>query len=441
VALVSFAVVAPLATDMYLPGLPELSGELHAPPLLIQLSLTMFLVGFAVGQLIFGAVSDSRGRRVFLLGGSALFTLFTAACALAPDGYTLVGFRILEGLAGGGITVVGRAVVTDVLDGLAAARTFGTMAVLGGLAPVVAPVFGGVILAYASWRVVFGVVAATGACMLLAALLFVPESLPRPDRHPGGLRATGARMADLLTDRQFFAFCMTASLAMAGFFTYLAASSFVLTRVYGVSEERYTAIIAVNALASTATGVAFRLGVGRWRAESFLRVGLGTSLAGAATLALLGLVRAAPLAAAWGSTFLLMAGLGMALPALITLGQQAGAAFPGSASALQGSLQMGVGAALTPLTGLLGQGSVIPMAGMIALFLVLALGVEQWRRRVLPPPSGGVPVPVCAQTTGAFTAVAGVGTEPAGTGSIHRSRGSRYGRGMPGVDRRHCRPW
>src|SRR5690349_11183905 len=193
--------ISPLATDAYLPALPALQRSLDTSAAVAQLSLTAFLVGLALGQLLVGPVSDASGRRPVLVLGSLAFAALSVLCAMAPTGPLLVVARLLEGLAAGGGVAAGRAVISDHYSGSAAAERYGTLASVTLLAPVIAPPVGSVILTFGSWRTVFAALAAFGLVMAAGVLARVPESLPRSDRQGGSLRATAARMADLLRDR------------------------------------------------------------------------------------------------------------------------------------------------------------------------------------------------------------------------------------------------
>src|SRR3954447_7979783 len=184
-ALILVTGISPLATDAYLPALPALQSSLGTSAAMAQLSLTAFLVGLALGQLLIGPVSDASGRRPVLVLGSVAFAALSVACALAPTGPSLVAARWLQGLAAGGGAAAGRAVVSDHFSGSGAAKRYGTLASVSLLAPVLAPPAGSVILAVGSWRTVFAVLGLVGAAMVLSVLAWIPESLPAEARQGG----------------------------------------------------------------------------------------------------------------------------------------------------------------------------------------------------------------------------------------------------------------
>jgi MFS transporter, DHA1 family, multidrug resistance protein len=374
-ALILVTGISPLATDAYLPALPALQRSLSTSASMSQLTLTAFLVGLALGQLLIGPVSDATGRRPLLLWGSAAFAGVSLACAAAPNGPLLVGARLLEGLAAGGGVATGRAVVSDHFSGTEAAQRYGTLASVSLLAPVLAPPAGSLILAVGSWRTVFAVLAAVGLAMVAAVLARVPESLPRSQRQGGSLADTGRRVLDLLHDGPYMRHVVVQAFATMGFFTYIGGSSFALQTVYGIGEGRYALVFTVNAIAMVITSVGFRLLVARTGAARLRLTGLGlagTAAAGLLVVALLGTGRVPWLAVPWGLLSLLTAGMGLMIPASTALAQEAGRRSGGTAAALSGGLIFLAGASVTPLTGVLGYGTLLPMGLLMTGFFALS---------------------------------------------------------------------
>ena len=189
--LASLAAVAPVATDLYLPGFPEIAADLHVTPSAVQLTLTSFLVGLAFGQLVMGPMSDRLGRRGPLVVSASVCVAAGVVCAVAPNLPVLVLARLVQGFAGAGGMVIGRAIIADVVTGRAAARAFTLMITVGGVAPVLAPLVGGLLADPVGWRGMLWTVAALCAAMLLGVLLVVPETHPADVR-----RASGATVRD-----------------------------------------------------------------------------------------------------------------------------------------------------------------------------------------------------------------------------------------------------
>ena len=181
--------VPPFATDMYTPAFPRVTSDLDTSASLVGLTLTTFFLGMALGQLLGGPLSDQRGRRTPLIVGGLICTLGAVGCAVAPSIGFLIVFRVVQGFGGGLAAVVARAVVVDVAKGDLLAKVMSIMMALGGLAPMVAPVVGGAVLTLGgTWRTVFWILVGFGLLMMITAIVFVPESLPRERRHGGGLR-------------------------------------------------------------------------------------------------------------------------------------------------------------------------------------------------------------------------------------------------------------
>lgn len=376
VALAVVAGVGPFATDTYLAGLPDLRESLHTTAAVAQLTLTAFIAGLAMGQLLLGALSDALGRRGLLLVTTSAFTLLTAGCAMAPTGPLLVVARLLEGLAAGGGIVVARAVITDSYEGRAAAVRFGTIASLTVLGPIVAPALGGLVLTFGTWRAVFAGISAFGVLMVVAVAVGVPESLPVERRHPPGLRQIGARLADLARDWSFMRHVAVYCFAAAGFFSYIGGSVFVLRTAFGVGSGTYSMVFATNAAAMAGTSALFRAFVARTGPARLRSIGITTSTCGAVgLLATAVFVPDAPLALPWVLFCVVVAGTGLTLPATTALAQEAGRRSAGTASSLQGGLGFLTGALVAPLTGFIGYQSLLPLALAMTVFYLASSGL------------------------------------------------------------------
>ena len=376
-ALVLLTGVSPLATDAYLPGLPALQNSLHTSAATAQLTLTAFLIGMALGQLITGPISDSTGRRPIVLLSAVLFMALSALCAVVSSAPLLVVLRLLEGAAGGGMVAAGRAMVSDTSRGAEAARRYGTLSSVTLLAPVLAPPIGSTILAVGSWRTVFAGLGLTGVAMVVAALR-LDETLPPAARQGSSVGATVRRISDLSTDWSYMRHVAVQAFATMGFFVYIGGSAFALQTVYGISQGRYAEVFTVNAITMVVTSALFRAMVVRLGAARLRVAGLALAATGATALlitALLGTQALPSLAAPWVSFSLVTAGMGLSIPASNVLAQEAGRRSGGTASALFGGLLFLAGSAVTPLTGVLGYHSLTPMALLMFGFFACAWAV------------------------------------------------------------------
>ena len=366
--------VSPFATDMYIPALPAIARDLGTTPGAVQLSLTAFLVAFAVGQLLVGPVSDGIGRRPLLVAGTALFALASVGCALAPDVVTLVVARVAQGLAGAAGAVAGRAMVSDVTSGTRMAKVFGTLAAINAIGPVVAPLAGGAVLTIGTWRLMFVVLAVLGAVFFVAVVLRFRETLP-PERRGGvGFAANGRRIRELLAIPRFRAYVLSGVLSTVGFFAYIATSSFVFQSEYGFSEGLYTLVFATNASMMIITTLLFGRLVGRVTEDALLTLGLVVGTLGATAVVVSAILDLGPVPV-WCALAVVTAAWGFVLPAAMTRTQHVGSAHPGTAAALQGGLTFGIGGLGTPLAGALG-GTALAMGGVMAALMAAAVVVQ-----------------------------------------------------------------
>ncbi|MBX9393002.1 multidrug effflux MFS transporter [Streptomyces sp. TRM72054] len=355
----------PLAMDMYLPALPEVTRSLHAPAATVQLTLTACLAGMAFGQLVVGPMSDRWGRRRPLLAGLAVYVVATALCALAPTVETLVAFRLVQGLAGAAGIVIARAVVRDLYDGMAMARFFSTLMLISGVAPIVAPLIGGQILRVTDWRGVFVLLTVLGVLLAGVVWFRLPETLPAKERHSGGVGEALGSMRRLLADLPFTGYMLAGGFAFAALFAYISASPFVVQEIYGASPQTFSLLFGLNSIGLVAAGqINGKVLVGRVRLDRVLAVGLGIVVLAATALLLMSLgvfgeVGLAPVAAA---LFVLMSAMGITLPNTQALALMRVRHAAGSASALLGTSSFLIGAIASPLVGIAGEHTAVPMA-------------------------------------------------------------------------------
>ncbi|MEU0445051.1 multidrug effflux MFS transporter [Streptomyces tendae] len=373
----SLTATPPLAMDMYLPALPEVTRSLTAPAATVQLTLTACLAGMALGQIVVGPMSDKWGRRRPLLAGLAVYVVATALCAVAPNVETLVAFRLVQGLAGAAGIVIARAVVRDLYDGVAMARFFSTLMLISGVAPVVAPLIGGQILRVTDWRGVFVVLVVVGVVLGVVVWARLPETLPVEERHAGGVGDTLRAMRGLLADRAFTGYMLAGGFAFASLFAYVAASPFVMQEIYGASAQTFSLLFGLNSIGLVVVGqINGKILVGRVRLDRVLGLGLVIVIAAATVLLLMSLgvfgeVGLGPVAAV---LFVLMSAMGISLPNTQALALMRVKTSAGSASALLGTSSFLIGAVASPLVGIAGEDTAVPMAVVQLVAAVMALG-------------------------------------------------------------------
>ncbi|MEV0156587.1 multidrug effflux MFS transporter [Micromonospora sp. NPDC050686] len=371
VLLGALTAVGPLSLDMYLPAFPAMTRDLGTDQAQIQLSLTTCLVGLALGQLVTGPLSDRWGRRGPVLAGMIAYALLSLACAAVPDATALAAARLGQGFAGGMGVVVARAVVRDLFAGRAAAKYFSRLTLVFGVAPVAAPGVGSLVLRFGSWRTVFVTLAVIGALLAVAVARWLPETLPAHRRTTAGAAGTLRAMRSLFADRVYLGYALTQALAFAGLFAYISGSSFVFQDVFGVSGTAFSLIFGLNALALVGLGQANARLLDRSGPRPLLIGALAAGAVAAAGVlagALLGSVLLVAVA-----LFAFVGSLGMVTPNSTALGLDRHAHHAGTAAALMGGVQSVVGALAAPLVGLGGEGSALPMAGVLAAAAALSV--------------------------------------------------------------------
>ncbi|SFE13517.1 MFS transporter, DHA1 family, bicyclomycin/chloramphenicol resistance protein [Actinopolyspora alba] len=361
----------PLTIDMYVPALPELTRELGATSAQGQLTLTAVLLGLAFGQLVAGTLSDSVGRRKPLLVGLGVYFATSVLCALSGDVYALTALRFLQGFGAAAGMVIARASVRDLYSGVEASRFFSSLMLVTGLAPILAPVIGGQVLNFTTWRGVFVVLASFSVVLFLVTVLALPETKPRRWRQPLRPGSTARIFGGLLSSPSFLGNALAAGLAMAAMFAYISGSSYVLQDIYGLSPQAYSLAFGSNALGLVAGGQINARLVGRIATESQLLLCALSAAAVAGLLLVVTVSAGLPLPFLLVALFVMISSLGFVMPNTTMLVLAERQEVSGSASALLGVLQFVVGALAAPLVGLGGVGSALPMA-LVMFGVVLA---------------------------------------------------------------------
>ncbi|MGX2997563.1 multidrug effflux MFS transporter [Streptomyces sp. JNUCC 64] len=355
----------PLSMDMYLPALPQVTGVLGASAATVQLTLTACLAGMALGQLVVGPMSDKWGRRRPLMIGMLVYVLATAACAVAPTVETLIVFRLVQGLAGSAGIVIARAVVRDLYEGVAMARFFSTLMLISGVAPIIGPVIGAQVMRFTDWRGVFWVLAVVGVLLTLLVRFRLPETLEPARRHGGGVLAALRTMRGLLADKPFAGHTLAGGFSFAALFAYVSASPFVVQEIYGASPQTFSLLFGLNSVGLVIMGqINGRLLVGRVSLDRVLTAGLTVIALAALALLLItaGVFGETGLVPVATALFVLMSAMGLVLPNTNTLALQRAGHAAGSASALIGTSSFLIGAIASPLVGIAGEDTAVPLA-------------------------------------------------------------------------------
>ena len=377
----ALAAMGPFSVDMYLPAFPALGESLAATPGAVQATLAVYFLGMAAGQVFYGPVADRFGRRGPLFAGLGLFAAASALCALAPDIQSLTAARLAQALGGCSGMVIARAVVRDVTDERGAVRLMASLMLVMGVAPIVAPIIGGALLPVFGWRGIFWLLALYGAAMVAVIAFLLPETLPAERRRRDGLAATLRIWAGLLRNARFMGHALAGGFIIGGMFAYIIGSPFVFMELHGVAPGHYGFYFGANAVGIIVTGqVASRLAQRREPAR-LLPMVLNVALVAALALLVIGATGLFGFAGIVVALFFYVAMIGGVMPLTVALGMGPHGAVAGNASALMGTLQFGIGAAVGGLLGVLQDGTALPMAAVIA-----ACAVAGWTaRRVLAP--------------------------------------------------------
>ncbi|MFF5093764.1 MULTISPECIES: multidrug effflux MFS transporter [Actinosynnema] len=364
--------LGPLSIDAYLPAFPDMAKEFGAGESQIQLSLTTFIIGLSVGQLLIGPLSDSIGRRKPLLFGIGSYVVLSLVCALAPTATALAAFRLLQGLGVAAGFVVAMAVARDRFSGLAMAKFMSLIMLVNGLGPMLAPVLGGQVLRYASWRATFVVLAVVAVVLLVLMAVGLKETLPPEKRRPLDLGGTLRVFGGLLTDRVFVGYVLASAFALGAIFGYVSGSSFVLQGVFGLSPQEFSLVFALNSGGIFIAGVINTALTGRIMPRGLLRIGLSTAVAAGIALVVAGLVGGG-LVTFLVPLFLVTCSIGLLMPNAATLAMARHPEAAGSSSALLGVSQFLMGGLMAPVVGAGGSSSVLPLALVMAACTALAL--------------------------------------------------------------------
>lgn len=365
---------SPLAMDLYLPGLPELQQDLHTSTSLAQVTITASLLGLALGQVIVGPWSDRIGRRKPLLWGTIAFALSSAAIVFAPNIWVLIILRLVQGLAGSTGIVLSLAVITDLFTGKTLTQQIAINQTINGVFPVLAPVFGGIIIAWADWQMTFWVLAVLGVILFAGVLFSLPETLPAEKAAPQEKQSVVAGFGKLFKQRQFVLFALTQAFMTAALFAYISGSSFVLQKIFGLSVTTFVIVYAING-----AGIAFMSSMsGRWAAK----FGEYTALKWFIRVAFIGglwlLATAFMPKSIWmilPPLFIVVSTVGGIISLTTALGMQGQQENAGSASALLGLARYALGGLMSPIVGLFGKTTYLPMAVLIVVVQVIGVSI------------------------------------------------------------------
>ena len=369
--------MGPFVTNFYLPALPQLTTVFSTTSSAIQMSLTLCLIGLAIGQLFIGPISDKYGRKMPLIVSMVIFSLATLCCLLTTDIYIFLACRFLQGLSGAGGIVISKSVASDLHTGKELVHFFAVLGCVQGIAPICAPFLGGLLLSISDWQGIFYTLFGIG---IVLSLIFIPfhESLPDERRQKGSIYSGLKHYKAFFTHKEFMVYMVILTLTQGILFIYISSSTFIFQQTYGLSALLYGVCFGLNSLAIMAGSLfagrigdpARALNVGEWGA--FIAV-IASAACIAAQLPFL-LIELS----IWAMLFF----MGIIFTMATTLALDLERNNAGSASALIGFFSFLAGGIAAPITGM--GNMLYSTAGILAVFGLLLLGAGYYRRHKLP---------------------------------------------------------
>ena len=369
------AAYGPFAVDMYLPAFPTIAAQLGTSVGKVQLTLAAFIVGLAVGQVLWGTLSDHVGRRVPLLCGCLISGAVSSVIATTHSIDMLIVARFLMGLGGSAGLVISRAIVRDLFEEREAARFYSMMMVISGVGPIVSPFLGTLLLTQFNWRAIFWTMTIFGALCALAVLWLIPETLPRESRMRGHVADVFRGYGRILVNGRFFTPAMAVGCNTAMLFTYLANSSFVFIQLYKIPLTLFSFLFSLNAVGCYIGSQSNRILLRHFDSEALLRKALGVNFCTGLLLIVCARTGFGGFPLFFAGLFLCITMAGVIFPNGTAMTMQPFATEAGTASALLGVLQFTLGAAAGALAGIFNNGTALPMALQIACFALVARSI------------------------------------------------------------------
>jgi MFS transporter, DHA1 family, multidrug resistance protein len=376
----TLASMGPFTIDMYLPSFPTIVEAFDTTASFVQVSLTASLLGIGLGQLVLGPMSDVYGRKKPLLIALIVYFIASLLCVFSPSIGFFIAARFIQGFAASSGIVLSRAIVRDVYSGRELTKFFALLMLINNLAPILAPVFGGGVLAFTDWKGIFVVLSVIGLVLFAAVMWKMDETLPEHSRVPSNLSNTLKNFMSLLKNREFMGYAMAQGFIMAGIFAYVAGTPFVYQNIYEVSPQMFSLLFGMNGIGLIiGTQTVGRL-TGVLTEKQFLEIGLLLSISSGTALLIAVLVNG-PLLSIIIPIFFFVMSIGVIATSSFSLAMESQGHIAGSASALLGLLPFILGAITAPLVGVAGEETAIPMGAIIFVSALIAVLSYVWLAR------------------------------------------------------------
>lgn len=376
----SLTAFGPLSMDMYLPALPIVTADMQTTASLAQLSLTACLLGLASGQLIFGPLSDMKGRRQPLVFTLIAYATASLLCAFSPNIWIFVAMRFIQGFSAAAGIVIARASARDLYNGKELTKFMAMLALVSGAAPILAPIFGGAVLNWFDWPYIFVMLCLIGLVMFLGVIFLLPETLPEERRAKASLFGIFQAFGGLLKDNVFLKIAFIQGFNSMAMFAYIAGSPFVLQNIYHVTPQQFSLIFAMNGIGIIAAAQITGKLANKVDEGKLLFAGVTLSLIGSSLVFIVALLHL-PLWIIIFSLFLAVSSVGIVNTTSFSLAMQRQGNAAGSASAFLGILPFGGGALVSPLVGIGGEFTALPLGMTMISCSFLGFGLYLSLRR------------------------------------------------------------
>jgi DHA1 family bicyclomycin/chloramphenicol resistance-like MFS transporter len=367
-----------LSTDIYLPAMPVMAKDLHGDA---ELTITGFLIGFCIAQLIWGPVSDHFGRRLPLFAGMVLFIVGSVGCALSENIGQIVFWRVFQALGACTGPMIGRAMIRDLFSRTRAAQMLSTLMIIMAIAPIASPLLGGQMIKITSWHSIFWLLTVIGTLMMIS-LIWLPETLPEEKREKASLAGAFRNYYTLLSNARYMRFTLCLTFYYIAAYAFITGSPFVYISYFGVDPQHYGWLFAVNIVGLMAVSVVNRRLVHRYPLETLLKRAVTVAAFAALVLALGVRMHTGGVVLIVVTVFIFFSMNGVIAATSAAAALDAVPNVAGSASALMGSLQYGSGIISSLLLALAGDGTPWTMAWIIALFTLISAGIALTTRVV-----------------------------------------------------------
>ena len=375
--------IGPLSIDMYLPAFPDIAKGLHTSVDRVMLSLSSFFIGISAGQLIYGPMLERYGRKKPLYVGLFIYMLTSVGCAMVSSVDALIAFRFLQALGGCAGMVAARAIVRDLFEAKQMAKVFSTLMLVVAVSPIIAPTLGGYITALFGWRWVFAVLASVNLFILAGVFFLLPES-KKPD--PGfSLKPVPITKSfvGVIKHPQFFTYAFTGAISASGLYAYISGSPYVFMELFGVSEKTYGWIFALVAIGIIGATQVNNIVLKYYSSEQIIKMASTLQACIATLFAILAFMGWVNIYTTILLVFMIVSCQGFIFPNSSALSLAPFAHNAGTASALMGAIQMGIGAGTSALVSILQSHSAFPMAGVMAVFAIATFSVFTWGRKII----------------------------------------------------------